>query len=71
MRAIFEIEAGLQGAKGDLTVVVGPNRGGSAEVEIPAILQVSFDDPPAADQLTAGRCDHVGIASSFGNRTRL
>lgn len=39
LRAVAEIEAGLQGAKGNLAMVVGPDedRGGSTEVEIAAI----------------------------------
>ncbi len=63
----------MQGAKGDLAMVVGSDGDdcGSTEVQIAAIPQIGFDDPPAADQLAARGRGHVGTASSFGSRTRL
>jgi hypothetical protein len=41
-------------------------------VEIVAVPQIGFDDPPAADQFAAcHRVGHVTAASSAGARTRL
>ena len=72
--AVGEVEAGLEGAEGDLAVSVGADvqHGGPAEVEIVALPEVGRDDPPPADQPAAHRGGHgEASARSFGSRTRL
>jgi hypothetical protein len=44
--------------------------GVGAEAEMAAMAQIGFDGVAAADQLAVRRHFHVGIAMSFGNRTR-
>ncbi len=48
--SIGKVEPGLQGAEGDLAVTVGPDHHdrGRDEVEVVALPDVGFDDPPAA-----------------------
>ena len=71
--AVFDVERRLHGAEGDFAMVASPDRDRrrTAEVEIIAIPDVGFDDPPAADQLVVRRRAHCGTARSLGSRTRL
>ena len=49
--AVFDIEARLERPEGDfaMAVVVNRYRRWSAEIEISAIPDIGFDDPPAGD----------------------
>lgn len=65
-RAVAEIEAGLHRPEGDITVVVGADDDGGwpDKIEINAIPQIGFDDPPAAIRLQFAR-------RSYGLRDEL
>lgn len=68
-----EIEAGLQGAEGDLSVIIGPDGHyrGLDQVEMAVLPEIGFDDPPAAEEQAVGRLGHGGaVARSLGRRIR-
>jgi hypothetical protein len=69
---VFDLEAGLQGAEGDFAALRGDRQGRwAAEVEVSAVPEVGFDDPPAADQAAVRRGPHAKASRSFGSRARL
>ncbi len=72
-RAVAEIQGRLHGAEGDFAMVGGTDGdyGGTNEVEIGMIPQISLDDAPSANQLAIRRGIHVAPVSSLGSRTRL
>ena len=72
--AVFELEAGLHGAVGDLAMAVGADGhgGGDDQVEVVTIPQVGLDEPAAADEPAVHRRRHGRApANSLGSRTRL
>jgi hypothetical protein len=73
MPAIFDVEGGLERTEGDFAAAMFGvrDRRRSSEVEILAIPDVGFDDPPAADELAVRGRAHVAPAKSFGSRARL
>jgi hypothetical protein len=69
---VFDFEAGLQSAEGNITALRGDRQNRrAAEIEVSAILEVGLDDPPAADQAAVRRDLHVEASRSFGSRARL
>jgi hypothetical protein len=71
---IFEVHVAVHGAEGEGAAAVHAeaDAGGLDQVEIVAVPQVGFDDPPRADERVGGGPAHAGAsANSFGKRTRL
>jgi hypothetical protein len=69
---LFDLEDGLESAESDFAAPRGDRQGRrTAEIEVSAIPEIGFDDPPAADQAAVGRGLHVEPSRSFGSRARL
>ena len=66
-------EVHADGSEGELAaaVLAEADAGGLDQVEIVAVPQIGFDDPPLADQRVGGRRSCGPSAISFGSRTRL
>ena len=71
--AVIDVEAGLHGPEGDLTVSTGLNDQGrrSAEIQVILVPQVGLDDAPSAHDRVVRGLHAAAPARSLGRRTRL
>jgi hypothetical protein len=58
--AVFDFGGGLDGTEGKFcpTVTTHPEIGWPREIEVVAIPQIGFDNPPLADEFAGGRAHH-------------
>jgi len=71
--AVLDFGGGFDGTEGKFcpTVTTHPEIGWPRKIEIVAIPQIGFDNPPLAKEFAGGRAHHGADAISLGARTRL